>query len=407
PFRLLVVGYWWAYGLGVTRRVAYPARLAALINDHAGLDRPIEVHTVALPGYNVFNQMAALWFAWPSLRPDAVVFAPSSNDHHTALDVLPNGASFRPDGVPDRFGDPHGLIFRVPRIDSHRVDARVAQMFAALRASEARLEMHGVPTFFFYVARWRPPFVHAGMRDAGLRSPYAIVPVRYTLGAWLNDSRWGHGNADAHALYARLLYPALANHLGWQQADDRVEGAPARAAAALAEIAASDETLAFAAPPDDAQWRVAAATLRQRHTQRDIAPRFDHDDPAHLDQVAGPFDATQGAIGAGTTVLVRRARAATALEITLARLDGFPTLYPLPVRLAVPSAAGGTRVDVVLRADGPDVQRFVLPLPDDVPAGHALDVRVLPARTAGSLAPLTQRSLRLLGIRLLHGESGD
>ncbi|MEM6456598.1 MAG: hypothetical protein AAF772_16020, partial [Acidobacteriota bacterium] len=73
PFRLLVVGDSWAYGMGVTRREAYPARLAALINDHAGLDRAIEVHTVALPGDNGFNQMAALGVAWASQRPAAVV----------------------------------------------------------------------------------------------------------------------------------------------------------------------------------------------------------------------------------------------------------------------------------------------------------------------------------------------
>ncbi|RMH20857.1 MAG: hypothetical protein D6696_07210 [Acidobacteria bacterium] len=388
-FRLLFVGDSWTYGMGVSRQEAYPAVVEEIAR-RQGVTPPVEAWTLALPGYNAVNQLAALWFFFDRLQPDAVVLAPTVNDHHSMLHVLPNGSLGPLFGGRDEFGHPHHLAYRLEHADSFRARSRLLRIARAMRDTEKRLLERGVPVVFFFIARWYPEEVHLLVRGAGIESPYLVVPVRLTVGERWTNPDIDHGNRAANRVYGEGLYRGLARRLGWPPL----------------------------APPDDPQlaipyfdrpslepnhlWQRRRQRLQQGYNRRNLASDWQPGGKDRWRQVAGPMNAATGAMGHATTILLRRRAGSSRLRVTVARFDALPSLYPLRLTARIPAGGGGTQATTTVPADGPPQHRFTLPVPDDVAPGTALDLELIAERAAAEppdgKAP---RSVRVLSVEQL------
>lgn len=381
-FRVLFVGDSWTFGMGIKEQESFPRQFEALARDKgASPGHPVEAWTLALPGYNTLNEVAALEYFYPRLSPDAVVLAPCSNDMDTSGIVLPNGSLARSQNERDEFGDDHSRVYRNHSVASFTFLSRWQTCFRAIRAEEERLGARKVPFLLFFTAIWEEPFVHRLIAESGVRAPYVITPKFFTTGMWRNPPPYRHGTPAANRVYGRMVYRGVAATLGWP---------PAPNAGDESDVAVHTE-----APPGD--WVAASDRLFSVETEKSIPegyePRAGRDD-----QCVGPMDCTTGLIGRATTVLVRRRPGANRLVVVLRRLPEVAFLYPLKVELSVPSPSGGTRSTVVLPSDGAETRSLSLNLPADLPEGVALDV-VIRAAAAG-IAPdgFAGRSLRIVRI---------
>lgn len=386
-FRVVFVGDSWTYGMGVRQRESFPEVAAELARRHAGLERRVEALTLALPGWNTLNELEALWFFYPQLAPDAVVFCPTSNDNHSLAGLLPNG-SLTTLGVPrDRFGAPHAVVYPLRHLDAYGFRQRWHTVAMALRDTEARLADLGVPTLIFFVSRWRPAAAHALVGEVGLSSPYVINPRQLTLGDWLNPPPALHGNAAAHRLYGRTVYRALAEVLGWAP----LPGPP---------LPHEVETPLFHGPPPGVDWQARADERARFETRREIPERFRPSARAAV-QCAGPIDPETGLMGRATTVLVRRGAGVDRLAVTIRRLEA-PGLYPLELELSIASPSGGSRRRVTVPATGGDRQTFELEVPPDLPEGSALEVQLVASHTVRAPDLPAPRSLYLEAIEAVE-----
>lgn len=382
-FRVLFVGDSWTYGMGVHWEESFPKVVETIANQQ-GIDRPIEAWTLALPGYNTFNYLGALWYFYDRLEPDAVVVAPTTNDNHSTALVMPDGSLIRTGGRADDFGHEHVVTYRVNHLDSFRSRERWAMSFAEMRETERRLRARGVPLMFFFVARWQDEIVHHFMQQAGMESPYMVVPIPLTLGEeWVNPPPMDHGNPAANRVYGEALYRGLAGLLGWPTI-------------AQSEPAASISF--YPHVPPDRDW-AEAAKGPLRWTNRRHFETFWRMGGDQERQVAGPMIHATGQIGHATTILVNRVAGKTRLRVTVQRIDELPDLYPLPLTVRIPAAGGGTATATVIPADGPAEHTFTVPVPDDVEPGAALDVVFVAERTeAGRDRFLGPRSLAILAV---------
>lgn len=363
-FRILFVGDSWTYGMGVKEGESYPQVLARLANEYAGINRIVEAWTLALPGWNGINQTAALDFWYGRLRPDAVVFAPSSNDNDSAPHLLPSGDFFLGTApAEDWFGN-LPLAYYVPwPIDSYEYMARWRMIGARWRAAEKRLADYEIPTVFFFVALWNEELVHELVSQAALSSPYAVVPGVLTLTEWTNPTPAGHGTPEAHERYAQLLYRLLAGQLDW---------APLPRDCVHPEIA---QVQIFAHPPSEEQWLKSALSLR-RHYSRDFIPASFRLGEGVLAQWPGSGSYTNGIVGRGTTVLVHPPRGTERLRVRLQRLETVRGLYPLEIELAVAAPGEPSGRLVTLPSSGPNAIDVELVVPPQVRGYSVLDVSV-------------------------------
>ncbi len=83
----------------------------------------------------------------------------------------------------------------------------------------------------------------------------------------------------------------------------------------------------------------------------------------------------------------------------LRRLRDLHDFYPLGLAIRIPSAAGGTRVRVVVRADRPATQTFRIPVPEDRDGDQALEVVLVADRVAVAPGSLVARSVAIASIR--------
>ncbi len=104
-------------------------------------------------------------------------------------------------------------------------------------------------------------------------------------------------------------------------------------------------------------------------------------------------------MGRATTILVRPRRRARQLRIVVRRLPEAPSLYPLELTVHIPSPAGGSRVTTTVPADGPEVHRFKIRIPDDLEPGSTLDVVFVAERTISAPRRLMPRSLIIRSIK--------
>ncbi len=374
--RIVFVGDSWTFGMGVERLASYPEQVARLANDHAGIDSPVEAWTLALPGYNTLNELAALWYFFDELEPDIVVLCLSGNDNHSTLSVLPNGSTAGQGLELDFYGDPVQLYYRGRWLDSHRYRERWARNFREIAATEAKLESRGVPLLLFFLARWQPFEAHAHVQSAGLTSPYVVAPRSLTRGRWTNR-RWGHGTPEANALYGQMVYQALASASDWQP---------------LSEPHPDVSGTAFFDPPStEAAQQLDRVFLET--TQEFIPTSFVAGD-AHEVQAPGPIDLRTGEMGRATSLLVRRPQGARRLVLTIDAIDESRGLYPLELEVHIPAPGGGTRARETI--DG--AKTFAIEIPDDIEVGQAIDVHLVAGAITSSPSSLAARSLKIRSI---------
>ncbi len=381
-FRVVFVGDSWTFGMGIREQESFPRQFQELARKlGASPGRPIEAWTLALPGYNTWNEIAALEYFYPRLAPDAVVLAPCSNDMDTSGIVLPNGSLARFQGDRDEFGADHSHVYRDHQVASFTFLSRWRAGFREIRKEEERLAARGVPFLLFFTAIWEEPFVHRLVAESGLRAPYVITPKAFTTGRWRNPPPFRHGTPEANRVYANMVYRGAAAAFGWPVAPAAGGG--------------SDVLVHEQVPPGD--W--VAASDRGLLAQTAIAIPETYEPGAGRDaSCVGPMDCATGLMGKATTVLIRRRPGASRVRLELRRLPEVSYLYPLQLELAIPSPSGGTRAAVVLAAEGPLTQSFSLDLPSDLVVGAALDVVVRAAGAGIGPDGFAARSLRILRI---------
>lgn len=369
-FRIVFVGDSWTYGMGVDWRDSFPMQLEEIANRVAGSDQRIEAWTLALPGYNLINQISALEAFWTRLQPDAVIFCPTTNDNSSSHRVMSTGSATRNGVTLDDFGDDHSIIYRMRMVDSFKYWQRWGLAMGALDGSLQRLQDLGIPAYVFFVAAWEQPFVHYLMDQMEVSVPYAVVPKELTEGEFRGPEPWKHGTPAAYQGFAEVVYHMVAPGLGWQPLEP------------------SSRDLAIFDEVPEGRWRVRSEDIAHRSTSKAMGKSY-RPGPGQRIPCAGPMDCVNGLIGRATTVQVLRT--SDSLTVTLRPLEDAPVLYPLNVEVAIPSAGGGTRVETVLSHDA--VQRVTVPVPADIPQKATLDVEIRVART--TLAPdvLAERSL--------------
>ena len=212
--RVVFVGDSWAFGQGERFEDTFPAQVAELATSHAASPHPIEAWSLALPGYNALNEVAALETFVDLLEPDAVVFCPTINDADSTRLVLPNGSL----GITGFAGDGYSATVEATyggqAVESFLFRARFRQAFDAIRRVEIDLERRNVPLLIFFTALWPDPFANDLVAAAGIDAPYVITPYQLVQSPFMNA--WLHPNAAAHARYARIVYDALAPLVGWR-----------------------------------------------------------------------------------------------------------------------------------------------------------------------------------------------
>lgn len=375
-YRIVFVGDSWAYGMGVAEDQAYPAQLEVLANQHSGMEHAIEAWNLALPGWNTINEVTALEVFFDRISPDAVVLCPVRNDNSSELYILPDGSARRPTGIyRDLFGDDHSLDYRYMLVDSFRFMRRWQQAFAAIAATEAWLETRGVPLFLFFAEIWPPEQLHFLVADAGLRSPYAIAPPEL-LDPDPSSRPWRHGTPENYRGYARMVYRLVARSLGWQELTPE-PGDP-------------DQAFFDSPPQEDWSRRLAEAAVEEaRAVPAEYRSRADVDPR----QCAGPMDCARGLMGRATTVLLRRLEGVSELEVRVRPVLGSPSLYPLELRVTIPTAGDSSEVvHTIASADVP-LQVFTMTIPESIGVGSVMEVEL---RASGAaLAPnvLALRSL--------------
>ncbi len=375
-FRVVCVGDSWTFGMGVAEREAYPARLAALA---AAAPGRVEVWNLALPGYNTFNEVAALEYFLDRLRPDAVVLTPTMNDIDSTASVLPNGSLATLGTAFDAFGEPHPRNYTVRLIDSFEYLRRWRLVMSEIRRLESRLEQSRTPLFLFFTGRWREPFAHRLVADAGIRAPYTVLPHELTDPEWLLPEH-GHPTAAAYERHATIVYRLVAGTLGWPP--------PPGASDPLVERAHVYQ----GAPPAD--WDAATAPMLADMSARQLDEELLPSPTAR--GCLGGLDCRRGLLRRAGTVIVRRRAGAKVVVVELRPLgEGWGT-DPMKVVAEIPSAAGGSRAQGVLSAGA---TRLELPLPSDIPDGRAMDVVVIAERAIAERSGLLGRSAWVISVR--------
>ena len=370
-FRILFVGDSWTYGMGVSEQEAFPAQLEKLANEMLPEDHDrIEAWSLALPGYNTFNQLSGLEIFLDRLQPDAVVLCPTRNDNDSNFFVMPNGTNKRPSGVfIDRFGHDIARIYQFRFLASYRWTERWQMAFDRIRAAELRLDQERIPFHIFFVAYWEPAVIHDFVGRAGIEAPYVIAPNEMVDGKWRGTTQWRHGTPEAYSLYARMLYRNLAPQLGWPELPMDPEKDPLQAEA-------------FSGLPKGDWRQVTDRLLRQWSERIDTRFRPGKVSDGHC---LGEIDCRNGLMGRKAAIVLRRAEGVRHLKVTLAPLAESTYLYPLELRASIPTAGGESSATV--QVSGAEPQSFMVALPSEaeLSAGEVLELELRAA--AATMAP--------------------
>jgi hypothetical protein len=356
--RVVFVGDSWTFGLGVSEAQAFPRQVQDLARDHSGSTRPVEAWSLALPGYNLLNEVAALETFADQLQPDAVVFCPTINDINSSQTVLPNGSLGHAGQVIDDFGCPAALELRSRVFDSHLYRGRWRRAMAVLGESARKFEARGVPSVVFFVGPWTPAFAHALVAEAGIDSPYLVTPPELAAPQWTNPPPWRHPTPAAHQLYARMVYRALAQQLDWAELE---------ASGSVATVAVHRREAG-----GDRRPRESDEALR-RETARQLVDEFVAGSGSR-GQLACGIDPVSGVMGRSAAVFLRRRPQSGRLVVRLRRWVESSFVYPLVVKVTVPSEGGGTCTHLVVPDDGPAERDFAVDVPADLGSRAAIDV---------------------------------
>jgi hypothetical protein len=356
--RVVFVGDSWTFGLGVSEAEAFPRQTESLARRHGAGE--VEAWSLALPGYNLLNEVTALETFADLLQPDAVVFCPTINDINSSQVVLPNGSLGHAGQPLDDFGSPVVLELRSRLFDSHLFRERWRRAMSELARAEQRLRARGVPTVVFFAGPWIPSLAHRLVTDARLRSPYVVTPPEMTGSSWLNPPPWRHPNPEAHLEYARMVYRALAPRLGWAELTESGEGA---------------EVPVHHLESSDRDWqRESDEALRER-TARMLSFDFVPTRRSRA-QLSCGIDQQTGVMRRAGAVFLRRQNGSRRIVLELRRVADESSIYPLGLKVTIPSASGGITRRLIVAAEGPSSQRFALELPSDLGSASAVDVLI-------------------------------
>jgi hypothetical protein len=193
-----------------------------------------------------------------------------------------------------------------------------------------------------------------------------------------------------------MVYAGLAPLLGWPE---------------LPADEAPRQLARFDGPPPG-DWRRANEDAARESSQRAIDSDFEPGGsrPRGV-QTPGLLSRDSGLVGRATAVLVRARPGDLWVHVRVRRLEDAPHLYPLELRVTVPSPAGGEAVAVILPANGSAARSFAVPIPADLPPGAVLDVVLEVARATAHADSLSPRSLYLESVETsadaLDGETGS
>jgi hypothetical protein len=355
--RVVFVGDSWTFGLGVSEAKAFPRQLEGLARRHGAHD--VEAWSLALPGYNLLNEVAALETFADLLQPDAVVFCPTINDINSTQVVLPNGSLGHAGQLVDDFGSPVALELRSRIFDSHLFKERWRRVMSELARAERRLEARAVPSVVLFTGPWIASLAHRLAADAGLRSPYIVMPPALVGQRWLNPPPWRHPNPEAHLVYARMVYRALAPLLGWTELTESGEDA--------------DVPVHKGGSAGD--WQRESDEALREQTARLLSFDFV---PARRfrAQLGCGIDPRIGAMGRSGAVFLRRQPGSRTLMLELKRVVDDSSIYPLGLTVIIPSPSSGVTRRPTVAADGPPRQRFSVELPSDLGSATAIDVLI-------------------------------
>jgi hypothetical protein len=388
-FRLLVVGDSWTYGMGVGFDESFPGQLQTLVSAMVP-EQQIEIWPLALPGYNTLNETGAIEVFFDRIQPDAVVLCPTRNDNDSNFFVLPSGANRRPTGrFVDRFGLDHAVMYPYRFLDSFRYLDRWRIAFSEMQKTEAWLESRGVPFSLFFVAYWDEPFVHRFMQEVNASALYAIGPKEFANPGFKGPPPYHHGTADSYRVYSRILYRLVAKRLGWPQLPldpslDAIDSTP------------FEGQFFDRVPPGD--WVEASGPGIRRWSKH--VPESYRSGSRESHACVGSMDCASGLMGRATTVVLRRARNATKLQITVSPVEGETVLYPLEFSASIPTMKDPSHAETIVSGDASE-HSFELEIPESIPVGTVLDVELRAARATLERKSLVLRSVRVQEIRPL------
>lgn len=356
-FRIVFVGDSWTYGMGVSEKESFPYQFEMLANNYSGAKDRIEAWTLALPGYNTVNQVAALHAFSERIKPDVIVLCPTTNDIDGTLGVSQKGRT-----IENRFASEPFLGTKGMPIDSYLTRTLWEQVFKAIHQTISHFGKKSVPFFLFFVARWDPPMVHALLQRTDIQVPYSIVPIKYTVGKWQQPpEKYGHGTPEAHSIYARILYHMIAEHGGWSSLPEKV-------------TAPDDSTVLAYNKVPSGDWDAQRVRILRQRTQEQIPYVFVAGSKNNVRQCFGAMNCKTGEMARSTVLLVRRKPNSSHLRIFVKRVAHTKFLYPLALTISLPSPSRGIRQDVEISERGPDMQELAIPIPQDIPPDTAIDV---------------------------------
>lgn len=212
--RIVVVGDSWTFGQSVKQVDTFTYQLDQLLNRKG---HRWQVYNFGIPGWNTANEIAALRTYFSRVRPDIVVFCPTSNDIDDGYGIW-NGRLINR-------GFNSGAMFR----RSYAFESRWIRVFKSLQAEVDALKGLGVPSLIYFLAEWRKltPY-YAKLSD--FRAPYVVVPSRYLEAKYRltpdvdpgrHPSPKGHRSIGIY-LHNALLEAGLVNGLDRLPIGDRV-----------------------------------------------------------------------------------------------------------------------------------------------------------------------------------------
>lgn len=373
-FRVVFLGDSWTYGMGIRERDSFPAQFERLANRLRPAGSPsVQAWALALPGYNTFNELAALEIYFDWLRPDAVVLCPTHNDIDSSGIATPAGRLARSRARIDDFGDALGYRYFFPLLDAPSFERRWRKAFSEVASTERELRQRRIPFFLYFAATWEGALAHSLVAESGLRAPYAITPPELTLGRWRNPPPFRHGTPEANARYARLVYGLVAKDLGWPALGDRE--------------AEGEEARIFRSRPSPA-W-IARKEVAARQASESLPTSY-VPGPSAAPQCLAAMDCENGLAPRASSFLLRRAPGASEVVLTLDRLREPSWIYPLPVAAIVADEKEEVHASFVLRADGPASGRYAIRLPHG--RSVAIEVTLLAARETAAAQVLSGRA---------------
>lgn len=194
--RIVIVGDSWTFGQGVEADETFTSQLEKLLTRDGG---KWQVYNLGMPGWNTTNQLAALRTLFSRVKPDVVVFCPTSNDIDDSYDVW-NGRLL-----------PRGFASTVAFRRSYAYESRWIQVFQDLQHEVDSLKGRGIPSLIYFLAEWHglAPYY---ARLASWHAPYTVVPAEYIQSQYRLSSEVDpgqHATPKGHRLIAAYLHNAL------------------------------------------------------------------------------------------------------------------------------------------------------------------------------------------------------